>query len=272
MNPAAIRAGVAAVLLAAGIATVHGLEAAMHATFDKPPAPLRKEFPLIKKELGWPVHYRAADADEILDEETVETLGTEQYLVRRYEDATVPPGAPGAAVNLNVNYYATGSSSPHVPEVCWKGNGREEAGSGITRQTFDVTGIKRRDGSTVDVRMRMISFMPLPGRPTQNDKGEPIYSNVAYVFHVNGDYVTSPHEVTSHFWKAAYKYAYHAKIEITPMGVHPTGPGGPMVMDVLDCTQAEAKKIVSDFMREALPAVEECLPDPSILTQNEPSN
>ena len=115
----------------------------------------------------------------------------------------------------------------------------------------------------------MISFRPAGDEPTVNAKGEPIYSNVAYVFHVNGDYVASPQEVTSHFWKASYKYAYHAKIEITPLQ-RVLGPTGALEENVLNCTQEDAKRIISDFVREALPAIEECLPDPAILTQTEP--
>src|SRR5205814_10604447 len=87
--------------------------------------------------------------------------------------------------------------------------------------------------------------------------------NVAYVFQVNGDYVSNPQEVTSRFWKAAYKYAYHCKIEVTPMD-----PADARGTRVLTCTQDESTRIVSDFIRAALAEVEECLPDPAILTAN----
>ena len=264
---AAIRAGVAAAVLFCGVLAVHGLETAMQATFDKPPAPLTKELPSMQRELGLPVRYISTKPDEVLSPEIVDTLGTDKYLVREYVDKTVSAGAPGTILNLNVNYYATGSSTPHVPETCWKGNGRVETSN--SRINFDVKGIKRPDGSTIDVRMRMVSFQPLPGQASTNAKGEAIYSNVAYVFQVNGQYVAGPEEVTSHFWKASYKYAYHSKIEITPLE-SVTAPDGTKAEIVLNCTQDEAKRIISDFVREALPAVEECLPDPSILSQSEP--
>jgi hypothetical protein len=267
LRRAALRAAVAAAFLTGGILTLRGLEAAMHATFDKPPASLSHELSTMSRSLGQPVRYISTKTDEVLDPETVDTLGTDKYLVRQFEDKTLSQTSPGAILTLNVNYYPMGSSTPHVPEACWKGVGREEAPN--SRIVFAVPNVRRRDGSDYNLRMRMISFRPLPGQPTTNSKGEPIYSNVAYVFHVNGDYVASPQEVTSHFWKASFKYAYHAKIEITPLE-RIQAPDGSMVETVLNCTQDDAKRIVSDFVREALPAVEECLPDPAILTQNEP--
>ena len=72
-------------------------------------------------------HVTSRPADEVLDPETVEMLGTNEYLVRRYRDQTLSADAPGTLVNLNVNYDASGSSTPHVPEICWAGSGREES-------------------------------------------------------------------------------------------------------------------------------------------------
>lgn len=252
-------------VLVLGIVVVRGLEAALHATFDKPPAPLRKLLPLMRKELGFPVRYIATNPDEVLDPEVVETLGTSNYLVRQYRDMTLPQDKRGSLVNLNLNYYDTGSSVPHVPEICWAGSGRVEVSG--ARAYFDVPGVKRRDGSRVDLRMKMISFEPPAGDSTVDEKsGKPMYSNVAYVFEVNGQYVASTREVMSQFWKATYRFAYHSKIEITPLD-----PADKTGHKVLTCTQEQAQNIVSDFIREALPEVEDCLPDPALLGQGAPA-
>jgi hypothetical protein len=124
----------------------------------------------------------------------------------------------------------------------------------------------------------MISFMPDPaelqlqGLPTSaNDR----YTNVAYVFQVNGDYVANPQEVTSHFWKASNKYAYHAKIEVTPMiQVNALDARGDQAHRTIPmaCTPQEAKQIVSDFLQAAVAEVEVCLPDPAILQGNDNPN
>jgi len=253
-----LRGVVALTVLGAGIAVVRGLERALNAVFDKPPAPLSKPLPAVSRTLG--TRYVADGPDEVLDAETVETLGTEDYLVRRYRDQTVASKVPGELINLNVNYYATGTSTPHVPEICWAGSGMEEAA--VSRRLFTVAGLKRKDGQWKfsDITMKMISFIPSSG-PTVSESGEPIYCNVAYVFQVNGVYVAGTQEVTSLFWKASYRYAYHSKIEITPMTMAPDGKAV-----ILVCTQEDAEHIIQDFIRAALPAVEECLPDPAILT------
>lgn len=252
------RSFLAVAVLVFGIIAVRGLQAALHAHFDKPPADLQKPLPEMKKTFGSRVRYEAAKPDEVLKPEVVEALGTTYYLVRQYRNTSVPDEQSGSLVNLNVNFYSTGSSTPHVPEVCWAGSGREEVGG--ARCYFDVKGVKRRDGSLVDLRMKMISFTPPAGDSNTDEKsGKPMYTNVAYVFQVNGQYVASTQEVTSRFWKAAYRFAYHAKIEVTPLNAKG---------DPLTCTQEQAQKIVSDFVREALCEVEECLPDPAILTSD----
>jgi len=37
-------------------------------------------------------------------------------------------------------------------------------------------------------------------------------------------------------------------------------------IEVMVCTRAQAKKIVTQFLQEAIEPIEECLPDPAILT------
>jgi len=256
----AFRAIIAAVIVVVGIVAIRGLEAAMDATFNKPPAPLRISLDRYPSEIGTDVKYSKLGEDQYMNAEAVETLGTPDYLMRTFLEKTPKPTDPHALVSLNMNYYATGVSTPHVPEICWASNGRVEAPN--SRVFFDVAGVKHADGTISTLRMRMISFLPPKGAPTQSETGEPIYSNVAYVFQVNGEYVGTPREVMSHFWSAKNKFAYHCKIEVTPLD-----PADPDHVSVLMCTQAKAQEIISKFIREALPAAEECLPDPKILTQ-----
>jgi hypothetical protein len=259
LRKALVRSVAVVAVLAAGISAVGGLEKMLNATFDKPPAPLSKPLPEMSRSLGAGERYLAAGPDQKMNAEMVESLGTTDYLVRQYRDTTLAANALGSIVNLNLNYYESGSSTPHVPEICWAGSGLIQAKGG--QNNFVVKGVKRRDGSLIDLPMRLISFEPPAGQPKATPSGEPIYSNVAYVFHVNGEYVAGAQEVTSLFWKASYHYAYHCKIEITPID-----PADPLGRQVLTCTQEEAKKIAGEFIREALPEVEACLPNPAILT------
>jgi len=234
-----------AALLALGTLGMRVLENSLHLTFDKPPMPLVKPLAQVKRHLGVGPRYVADRPDDAMEEGTLQVLGTKDYLLRQYTDVTKQTGQPGSILSLNVNYYATGSSTPHVPEICWAGSGLQEAKE--LRKEFTVSGVHRADGTVKDIQMRMISFY------TQTDNGfsdgteqkSVVYKNVAYLFEVNGDCVATPKEVISSFWKASNKHAYHTKVEVTVQ---------------TPCTQDEAEKVVSDFIREALPAVEECLP------------
>jgi hypothetical protein len=234
-----------AVLLALGTVGMRVLENSLQLTFDKPPMPLVKPLAQVKRHLGMGSQYVADRPDDAMEEGTLQVLGTKDYLLRQYTDVTKQTGQPGAILALNVNYYSTGSSTPHVPEICWAGSGLQEAKE--LRRTFTVKGVRRANGTVEDVRMRMISFYTQTdnGFSDSPDQKPTVFKNVAYLFEVNGDCVSTPKEVISSFWKASNKHAYHTKVEVTVQ---------------TPCTQDEAEKVVSDFIREALPAVEECLP------------
>ena len=149
-----VRAVVAALVIAAGIASMKIIERAGHFTFVKRPMPLSKPLALLSKRLGSPERYIAEGYDENLEEGIMEVLGTHDYLLRTYSD-TKKPGDPTDTLKLNLNYYPVGSSSPHVPEICWAGAGMTEATN--SRRVFDVAGVRRKDGSVVDVRDDQLS-------------------------------------------------------------------------------------------------------------------
>jgi hypothetical protein len=246
---AMFRTGLIAGILIAGYAGMSVLERSLHLTFEKPPMPLTKPLVEMKKVLGGG-RYVADGPDEVMSEDVVDVLGTKDYLLRTYTDTTKGPNEIGSALKLNLNYYATGVGSPHVPEICWAGAGLKEASS--SKKIFTVDGVHRLDGTPIDLKMRMISFLPQQGNSLAAPEQDVTHLlNVAYVFEVNGDYVSTPQEVMSVFWKPANKHAYHTKIEVTVA----SASGQPQY-----CTQEEAQKVISDFIRVALPAVEECLP------------
>jgi hypothetical protein len=235
-----MRAVVVAALIATGTAGMYTLERALHLTFDKPPMPLRKPLAQMKRQLGAGPRYVADRPDDTMEEDILQVLGTRDYLLREYTDTTKGSSQPGAALKLNVNYYPTGSATPHVPEICWAGSGLEEAKDA----RFIVHDVQRADGTTQDIGMHLISFNV--GETSLGESSGPTrYRNVAYLFEVNGDCVVTPREVISEFWRASNPHAYHSKIEVTIEE---------------PCTQEEAEKAISDFIKVALPAVEECLP------------
>ena len=249
---------VSAVVLLVGAIGLYASQAYYRMVLDKPPAPLSKPLHELSSTLGTRFVQPAGESDKSLPEGIVESLGTKDYLLRTYQDNGEHPAGQGPwRVALNLNYYATGDASPHVPENCWVGNGRQPP----ELMPVVVKGVKRKDGTTVDITMKLLSFLPTKEELRQMgavgavDTGEmktDLRRNVAYVFHVNGVYESNPVAVVSRFWNATNKFAYHAKIEMT--------------MEQL-CTPEQAQVELSDFLRESLADIEECLPDPKILTE-----
>jgi len=238
-----IRAVVVAAVIAIGVVSVHAIESALNLHFTKERMYLARPLPLLSKEFGVSGRYIAEGYDVNLDEAIVEVLGTRDYLQRTYHDREKTAGNPAEFLYLNLNFYGIGSSSPHVPEICWAGAGMLEAKS--SRQIFDIPNVRRKDGSVVTLHARIISFLP---RGEAEDPNR--LKNVIYIFNVNGDYVATPQEVLSRFWKASNKYAYDTKIEVTVGG------------DKQYCSQEQAQAAVSDFLRASLSEIESCLPDP----------
>jgi len=254
---------ISAGLMVLGVAGLYAAQNYWNLVLNKPPAPLSKPLNALADSFGrFSKKLREDDGspshDGTLSEAIVESLGTKEYLLRTYIDSDAREnGQPPWRVALNLNYYSNGDASPHVPDRCWVANGRQPP----EPQMVTIRDVVRKDGSRVDLEMRMLSFFPTPEEMGQGSRGflgaEPevktdLRRNVAYIFHVNGQYVSNPLAVSSMFWSAKNKYAYHAKIEVT--------------MEQL-CTPEEAKKVLSDFMRDSLASIEECLPDPRILTE-----
>ncbi len=245
------RRGVAAAVAALGILLlgVWSLDAVQRwwaVVMIKTPARLSRPLPTLPLELG--PFKRFGDMDNYLQPDEVAQLGTEDYLLRHYEDRSVAEHTPGRMVALNLNFYAVGSATPHVPRVCWAANGMQEEGNRI----ITVKDVPHKDGSRSDLRMQMLWFSGKQiGGASQGILGaaqeQARYLNVAYMFQVNDGYVATGEEVTRHFWKPDAKYAYHTKIEVTV---------------VEPCTPDEAQPVVEKFIRASLAEIERCLPDP----------
>lgn len=239
------RALAAAVMLLAGWGALRGLSAALNWTIDKPPMPLRQPLNTLPQQID----VYAATGDHLMEEATLEELGTREYLLRGFANPAKPQGL-GSRFMVNLNYYPTGSSTPHVPDICWKGSGLEKHPT-LGEREFLLKGVRHADGTVSDVKLRMLSFRPTgrdwATKPAHiTDERDYLY-NVGYTFNVNGVYVANRHEVASQFWKAENKYAYHAKIEIAvPTRCHPD----------------QAQREIEAFMRVLLPEVEKCLPAP----------
>jgi len=249
-KPQMIRLLLVAALLGAAAVGLVVIPRALGMTLDKPPMPLPKPLTSLSKRLGTPVRYIAEGPDRLMNADVLEALGTKDYLLRDFRDTKKREGEPGYELSLNLNYYASGNATPHVPEICWAATGMREH----SKTNFNIDNVRRKDGSLVTLRMRLLTFYPRTSnvsefftgtqQATQDDEKK--LKNVAYIFEVNGDYVSNRREVMSKFWKPGNRFAYHTKIEITVNEL---------------CSVEEARQVVGDFMRASLAEIEECLPD-----------
>jgi hypothetical protein len=192
--------------------------------------------------------YVADSVDEILPKEVRAQLGTDEYLLRNYTNSRLQAREPGARLAVNINYYGQGDrSSPHVPDICWAGQGLER----VADDPMLVNDVELADGSKVDVPMRILQFKSgstgevMPGGRRESDK--PIV--VAYTFLVNGDFVDHRNKVTGKIWRSG-RFAYHTKIEVTMM--EPT-------------TRDDAKPVLDAFVRKLIKEVVLCMPTTAAL-------
>jgi hypothetical protein len=242
-----LRAAVAAALIMAfGTVALYATSYLMGWVLQKTPTPLPNPQGLaaLTKRIGF---YRAIGNDRYLEPHMVQALGAKSYLLRDYGDDTKRSDDPGSILAMNLNYYDTGSASPHVPDICWVGSGRVK----IRDEQMIVKGVPHLKGEPTDLPMRLLSFAPQAGDPgyaaTSAGVDDPnVFLNVAYVFQVDGKYVARREEVLKEFWHLDSPYGYHTKIELTVMQV---------------CRPEQAQKAIEDFMRAGLPEIEKCLPD-----------
>lgn len=219
-------------------------------TLEKPPAPLNKPLEDLAKKFG---PYEQVGTDRQLDAEVIESLGTKDYLLRQYRDTSKKPEELGAFISLNLNFYASGSATPHVPDICWAGNGLVR----VSDEMFEVDNVPHKNHTiSPKLRMRQLAFRPQVARnsllPDVDENTDNNLINVAYCFQLNNQYVSTSAEVTKDFWNPKATFAYHAKIELTIS----TANGVPY-----PCDPVVAKPIFAKFLQSALPEIEDCLPD-----------
>lgn len=264
----------AVVLLGAAAVGLNAATEAMRLHFRKLPVPLSVPR-LDDAKQGIPTRLGAwvqVSKDEPLDKAVQEVLGTEEYIFRDYVDTRLVPAAdlawfadkstaerarrlagiqaaaPQAVVRLAVTYY-TGlvDTVPHVPERCYVADGFEPAVPPETRAAMLGT---TAGGAPRPVEYRYLQFQDTTGAGR-------VDREVAYLFHVNGEYESSHVGVRSRLANLLQRHGYFAKVEVmttTPRSHAGAGGSG---------AAAGPGSIAAfeDMLAAALPEVERCLPD-----------
>jgi hypothetical protein len=227
----------------------------------------------IPQKLG---HWVSVSQDQAIDPEVEQVLGTSKYIFRDYVDdrklpssdidkikeapakvrelmlAQLQTSKPSAVLRVGITYY-TGSADTvaHVPERCYVADGFE------VKQYTEVSPVVGNypDGSPRILKYRFLDFEDQTGIGSQVQR---VARNVGYVFHCDGEYESSSYKVRQHLQDLFERYGYYAKIEMmTAATMNPAFHNG--ATDAND--QSESKNAMDDFLAEALPEFEKCLPD-----------
>ncbi len=266
------------------LAGAFGLNASVNAfklQFKKEAVSLREPIAALPGRLG---PWLQVSVDQRFPPDVEETLGTTEYVERRYVDTrqvdpklvaefdavmAKPAGeetaqrlldlreqifrdavttSPRSMIRLHVAYY-TGAvdTVPHIPDRCMLGGGYDMLGQ--TRRV-ELPGVRTGNVDGVAGGAMPVSFsqfqMPAgPGQAAQTN-------SVAYFFQVNGDYeydaITGVRKRLQNLFET---HAYFAKIEAGVMA-----PSGTAAED-----ERLDQAVLSDFLTHAMPQIERCLPD-----------
>lgn len=236
-------------------------------------APGNRQFSTLPRETpGW----IQVGSDQIMDEDTVKTLGTKNYVSRVYaqklgDDAE--PGQEPILLEVHAAYYTGGIDTvPHVPERCMVGGGWLKTKGTQTLDLHLDTGTWVRDSAASDsVRGDVYSARTLPApysdapgtrvrlpfgvapesplRLRISAFGDPqsnrtMYSG--YFFIANGGTVSSAEQVRTLAFDLTSDYAYYAKVQFSSTSVS---------------TAQELAEASSTLLSELLAEIMRCVPD-----------
>ncbi|MFO0840329.1 MAG: hypothetical protein U1D55_17615 [Phycisphaerae bacterium] len=170
--------------------------------FRKEAVPLRKPLYLIDLTKLAPTYVPHPVPVPTLSEDTIQTLGTREFVNLRLVDATVARTDPTSLADIFITYF-TGKPDmvPHRPEECIVASGLTLNSSMLV--AVNVPGV----GAPRDQIPISSLLFDLPGN-------DPRKFNVLYFFRVNGRYCTTRDEVRFAQANIFDRYAYYAKVEI----------------------------------------------------------
>lgn len=150
--------------------------------------------------------YKVAKKTKIQNQDIVDELGTNDYLMWELEDSSVPEGSNVRYCSLFITYY-TGINDriPHVPEECYFGAGNR------VKDTLDPSFVlKHASGESEEMEYRRLVFTS----QSQDVWGSGSEFSVCYVLRVNGKYSGNRTSARNLIAKNLFgKYSYFSKVE-----------------------------------------------------------
>lgn len=245
-----------------------GFRAAIHylnITLQKEEVPLRDHFATIPRTLG---PWRAVGEDGIIPAETVESLGTNQYLNRNYVREL---DGDRLALNVHLAYY-TGmiDTMPHVPDRCLQAAGLEQRSKDPDNIPLPID-VTQWPGDPALLHMQLNVPYPttmfahhVTGKPVRvhmpigdfalrtmefSDPNQPELRIFAgYFFIANGRTTPVPWQVKALAFDPREKYAYYCKVQFMYWGDQ-------------DADQDTFLAATADLTQYMLPRLMQCLPD-----------
>ncbi len=173
-------------------------------TVRKEPLPLKKPLERFdwaklapRYELNRALNERLPD----MDEDTLDSLGTRQYLQKYLTDTQASPQSTAQVAMLFITYYENPDAVPHVPEEC-----RVAAGYEVVQDTMQRVPVRGLGVPQDQLNVSVVEF--------QNaQRGE--HPTVAYLFLTNGGFACTRNEVRTAMVNPFIHYGYYSKIEIS---------------------------------------------------------
>ncbi len=188
-------------LLLASALTMQAAARWFEAHFRKAPVELLKPLYAIDLKRLAPDYLPHPEPAPTLSEDTIQTLGTREFVHLRLVDTRLPRSDPASVADVFISYF-TGKPDmiPHRPEECIVASGAILSESATL--SLGLAGVKAPQDR---VPLRSLTF-EIPQRGLQFE--------VLYLFHVNGRFRTTRDEVRFAQANIFDRYAYYMKVEL----------------------------------------------------------
>lgn len=178
----------------------------------KQPVPLRKPLYQADGSKLLPEYELHPIQPQPLPADTIEALGTDEYLNWRVVDLSRPAEDPLRVAHVFVTYY-TGrpDAVPHTPDECLSAAGAQLLSSRGER--LELPGLGLPDDS-VPVRVAVFRVPQRQSIPGFGARTAPEMT-VLYFFHTNGKFRTTRQEVRLELTNLFERFAYYSKVEVS---------------------------------------------------------
>jgi hypothetical protein len=232
-----------AFLICAAVLVLSGI--VMPKPVKKEPLHLKKSLDLLDEKALSP--YKVESKPKISNQETVESLGTQDYIQWMLEDPNVAVDSTVRRCQLFITYYGLADRVPHVPEECYTGGGHQRLTSDSVIFEINV------DNTTRKIPARYLVF----AKSNANYWGMDTRFPVLYLFNVNERYANSRDEARFALNKRIFsKHSYFSKVEWKFFNIRFNKPIYPSKEETIGASQKLLSVILPILEKEHWPIVE----------------